>query len=159
MNIFIIISTALFFLDQLTKQLVVKFISYGHSVAIIKAKSFFNIVNISNSGVAFSMLQGRNMLFSILISVFLITIVYYIYKNKNKFSKLEKYSYCLIISGGTGNLYDRLTRGAVVDFLDFGINSLRWPSFNIADSCICAAAGLFILDITLRRKKTNEQNS
>ena len=35
----------------------------------------------------------------------------------------------------------------VVDFLDFGINSLRWPAFNIADSCICAGAFLIIIDL------------
>ncbi|GAG58999.1 unnamed protein product [marine sediment metagenome] len=47
--------------------------------------------------------------------------------------------------GATGNnLLDRIIFGEITDFLDFGINSkLRWPAFNIADSCV--VIGFFIL--------------
>jgi signal peptidase II len=153
MRIPIVVSVFLFVVDQLTKRLVVEFVDYGHSVAVIKTKSFFNIVNISNSGAAFSILQDRNVLFSILISSFLVFIIFYIYKNRSRLSKLQKYSYCFIASCWLGNRYDRLARGAVVDFLDFGINSLRWPAFNIADSCICVAVGLLFIDLFLCKNK------
>jgi signal peptidase II len=42
---------------------------------------------------------------------------------------------------------DRFFRGFVVDFLDFGVNSLRWPSFNMADSFICIAMFLIAIDL------------
>jgi signal peptidase II len=33
----------------------------------------------------------------------------------------------------------------VVDFLDFQFGSYHWPAFNVADSCICVAAGLLLI--------------
>jgi signal peptidase II len=68
-------------------------------------------------------------------------------KNWSKIHEIQRYAFCLVITGGFGNLIDRVLRGAVVDFLDFGINSLRWPAFNIADSCICIAMALILIDI------------
>lgn len=50
-----------------------------------------------------------------------------------------------LVSGGvTGNLTDRVTRGAVVDFIVVG----RWPAFNVADAamtCGLAAAAWSLL--------------
>ena len=46
------------------------------------------------------------------------------------------------IGGATGNVLDRLTRGAVVDFVLFHINtasfSFNWYVFNLADVAIVA---------------------
>ncbi len=66
-------------------------------------------------------------------------------------------SFCLIIAGAIGNLIDRASMGYVIDFLDvyagiFGYPNLRWPTFNIADSCIVAGA-IGIVVRTLRPKK------
>ena len=58
---------------------------------------------------------------------------------------LTKISFGLLAAGILGNLTDRIFRGAVTDFLHFYINEYAWPSFNVADSCICIAAGLLIL--------------
>ena len=51
----------------------------------------------------------------------------------------------LILGGALGNLYDRLTSGYVIDFIDFHIGELHWPAFNVADSAICIGAFFFIL--------------
>ena len=43
----------------------------------------------------------------------------------------------LVLGGAVGNLIDRLRLGAVVDFIDIGVNDrIRWPSFNVADLAI-----------------------
>jgi signal peptidase II len=81
--------------------------------------------------------------------LFLTALLGWLYKNWNKLRKIQIHAFCLIISGGLGNLTDRLLRGAVVDFLDFGINSLRWPAFNVADSCIFIAEVLILADILI----------
>jgi len=39
---------------------------------------------------------------------------------------------------------DRIRFGHVVDFLDFYIGRHHWPAFNIADSAIVMAVGLFL---------------
>ena len=58
---------------------------------------------------------------------------------------LMRWGWMLLLAGIMGNVSDRLRLGHVVDFLDFQIGSYHWPSFNVADSCICIAAGLFCL--------------
>ena len=57
----------------------------------------------------------------------------------------------LVAGGATGNLVDRVrsSRG-VVDFLDVGIGSLRWPTFNVAD--IAVSCGGIALAIALWRE-------
>ncbi|MEA5001283.1 MAG: signal peptidase II [Endomicrobiaceae bacterium] len=133
------------FFDQITKFLVVKNIAYN---SFIKINDYLSIVNVSNSGVAFSMFQGKNIFFSILTSSVIIVIIYFIKKHREEFTKLQFHSLLLIISGGIGNLADRIIRGSVVDFIDIGFKEVyRWPSFNVADSCICIGVTLFFFSM------------
>jgi signal peptidase II len=56
----------------------------------------------------------------------------------------------LVLGGALGNLWDRLTLGYVVDFLDFyyqnGTQEMHWPAFNVADMAISIGAFLLIVD-------------
>ena len=52
---------------------------------------------------------------------------------------------CLLYAGIVGNLLDRIFRGYVVDFLDFHLGSHHFPCFNLADTFICTAVGLVLL--------------
>jgi signal peptidase II len=56
-----------------------------------------------------------------------------------------QWGWILLLSGIIGNVTDRIRLGHVVDFLDFQFGGYHWPAFNVADSCICIAAGLFLL--------------
>jgi signal peptidase II len=140
-------------LDQVTKFLIDKFVGYGSSINVVPFLDFFNIVNFRNTGMAFSMFEGRNSLFFVTNFLLLLGLSLFLYKNFSKMNKVLQYAFCLIIGGGLGNLIDRLFRGAVVDFLDFGINSARWPSFNIADSSISIAGFLIFINILLLIKR------
>jgi signal peptidase II len=60
--------------------------------------------------------------------------------------KLEGLALALILGGALGNLYDRITLGYVVDFLDFHWSSRHFPAFNIADSAISIGAVLILID-------------
>jgi signal peptidase II len=57
----------------------------------------------------------------------------------------------LVAGGAAGNLIDRIrsARG-VVDFLDVGIGTLRWPTFNVAD--IAVSLGAIALAVSLWRE-------
>ena len=47
----------------------------------------------------------------------------------------------LVCGGAAGNLIDRVRSGhGVVDFVDVGVGSWRWPTFNVADSAITVGA-------------------
>ncbi|MDR1941121.1 MAG: signal peptidase II [Endomicrobium sp.] len=149
----LILAAILIVSDQFTKYLADKLVPYGEFVNVIPFYNFFNITNVRNTGAAFSMFQGKNFFFIIFIAVFLSAIAVWLYKNRLKISKIQTYAFVLIIAGGFGNLIDRVLRGSVVDFLDFGINSLRWPSFNVADSCVCAAAALIFIELLKKNKR------
>jgi signal peptidase II len=51
-----------------------------------------------------------------------------------------------VISGGIGNMIDRVRLGYVIDFIDFCAFPSIWMwVFNIADSFVCIGAGLLVL--------------
>ena len=67
----------------------------------------------------------------------------------------------MIISGGIGNMIDRIALGYVVDFIDFTL--IDFAVFNGADSFVCVGAGLLILalilDIVKEQKAEKEKNN
>lgn len=71
----------------------------------------------------------------------------FIFISFNKLSKLEKWSFALILGGGFGNFFDRLLHGGVFDFLQIYIGKYPWPTFNFADMIIDIGIGLLLLDI------------
>ena len=139
----------LFALDQLTKWLVRENISYGAEYSVIPG--FFSLVHASNTGAAFSLFTGNNFFFVGLAIAALAVILFLLVRDsrarkaEHRLNQLTKISFGLLASGILGNLTDRILRGAVTDFLHFYVNEYAWPSFNVADSCICIAAGLLIV--------------
>jgi signal peptidase II len=139
----------LFALDQLTKWLVRQYIPYGAEIPIIPG--FFSLVHASNTGAAFSMFTGNNLFFIGLASVALAVILFLLIRDptartpRQRLTNITKISFGLLAAGIVGNLTDRILRGAVTDFLHFYVREYAWPSFNVADSCICIAAGLLIV--------------
>ena len=51
----------------------------------------------------------------------------------------------LVLGGAIGNVWDRIARGAVVDFIDVYYGRFHWPAFNVADAAITVGAALVIL--------------
>jgi signal peptidase II len=63
----------------------------------------------------------------------------------------------LILGGAFGNLYDRLFRGYVVDFVDLYIGHWHWYFFNVADVYICFGAILLFIDIFLQDRRERKK--
>ncbi len=77
-------------------------------------------------------------------AVFLFLLLFFAGRNHKKMSRLSAFTYGLLIGGSIGNLYDRIAFGYVRDmiyakFIDF-------PIFNIADSAICIAIALIVIE-------------
>src|SRR3546814_12604884 len=53
------------------------------------------------------------------------------------------------MGGALGNVIDRVTRGYVVDFVDFYVGSWHFAAFNVADAAITCGAALLILDMLI----------
>jgi signal peptidase II len=137
-----VIAAAIAILDQLTKFLVLQFIGENESRSIID--SFLSLVNVRNTGAAFSMFPDSNLLLTV-ICVLTILALYTFRHSFGLHLTGCQIAFGLIIGGITGNLIDRLWHQHVVDFLDFYIGTHHWPAFNVADSGICCGVVLYII--------------
>src|SRR3546814_5337850 len=61
----------------------------------------------------------------------------------------------LVIGGSLGNVVDRLTFGAVFDFLDIHAGGWHWPAFNLADSAISVGVVLLLVESLLPERKVS----
>lgn len=146
----IAISSISFLIDRITKIIVSSILKTGESIPIIK--NFFSITLAKNTGVAFSLLEGKIDIVIIVTLIVLFLIIDMLRKNNIK--ENEKKYYALMIGGALGNLLDRIIYGYVIDFLDFKIINYNYPIFNIADTCI--VIGMFLLLISNMKKGGNQ---
>lgn len=132
-------------LDLATKYWVESSLVYNQQIPVT---SFFNLVLTYNTGAAFSFLNDasgwQRWLLSGIALIASIVIIFLLHKYAS--SKLFCLALSLVLGGALGNLWDRITLGHVVDFLDFYLGSYHWPAFNIADSAISIGAVLLIYD-------------
>lgn len=147
----IIVSIALMLvgvgLDQLTKYLVVANMELHESIEVIPG--VFNFTYVQNDGAAFGMLDDQRWIFLVLSSVAIVGILGFMFWKKPQ-DKLLLSSLILIVSGGIGNMIDRVSLGYVVDFIDFRALPEIWKwVFNVADSFVCIGAGMMILWLIL----------
>lgn len=133
-------------LDQFTKYLIINNLEmYGHLDFI---KSLIDITYVTNNGGAWNFLGGSTLVLIIITSVVMgLCLVVLIRLGKK--SKLLFWALTLVISGGLGNLIDRVFRGGnVVDFLQFAFWK-DFPVFNVADCAVVIGAGMLILYFVL----------
>lgn len=147
----IIVSIALMLvgvgLDQLTKYLVVANMELYESIEVIPG--IFNFTYIQNDGAAFGMLDDQRWIFLALSTVAIIGILGFLFWKKPQ-DKLMLSALILIVSGGIGNMIDRVSLGYVIDFIDFCAFPEIWKwVFNVADSFVCIGAGIMILWLIL----------
>lgn len=140
------IAAAILLLDQWSKLWIVERYAYGDTEFF---SSFFNLVRAHNYGAAFSFLSDaggwQRWGFSLLAAVISTMIIVWIARLPMH-RKLEGLALALILGGALGNLYDRLTLGYVVDFLDFHWSGKHFPAFNVADTGISVGAAILIFD-------------
>ena len=125
-------------LDQLTKFFIKQNFQLNQSTPIIK--NIFHLTYVTNTGSAFGLFKGLNLLF-IIFSIFVIIAIFYYLNKIMKNERLLQFSVALLLGGTIGNLIDRISYGYVIDFIDFRI----WPVFNVADSSITVSIALLII--------------
>ena len=144
-------------LDQVSKWVMVSWLSLYETVAVIP---YFNLTMAHNTGAAFSFLAGaggwQRWFFIGLTSV--ISIVLFVWLKKlSTQAKLEAISISLILGGAIGNVIDRIYYGYVIDFLDVYVGTYHWPAFNIADSAICMGAVLLVIDSFISKPEQEQE--
>lgn len=138
------LSAAVILLDQWTKGLAVEELRLFQPVRVAP---YFNLTLMHNEGAAFSFLGDasgwQRWLFAAIAVAISVGIVFWLRRIPAR-ERLRPAALALILGGALGNLYDRLTLGYVIDFIDWYYQSWHWPAFNIADSAITVGAALYI---------------
>ena len=134
--------------DRLSKRLTLEFLS---NQDIIVAP-FLHLRYVQNTGAAFGMMQGGNLLL-ILITLAILAYLIKSWRELCGYGPLVKWGLVFILGGALGNLYDRITLGFVVDFIDLRV----WPVFNAADSFITVGGVMLALALLGIGKKPQRE--
>lgn len=126
--------------DQLIKLLVIARLKPIGSLSVVNG--FLRLNYVENTGAAFGSLSSHTAILSIITLLAVIVGFYYLLSEKIKFG-FEYICILMVMSGGVGNLIDRVFRGFVIDyieplFIDFAV-------FNFADILVTCGAVLLII--------------
>jgi len=144
-------------LDLATKAVASENLVLFQPVAIFPG---FNFTLMHNKGAAFSFLSeasGWQRWFFSVIAIVVSTVIFVWLKKLQKDQVWLAISLALILGGAIGNVWDRLTLGYVVDFIDFYYGNSHWPAFNIADSAITVGAVILGIDSILSHRREKHE--
>ena len=167
--IFSEIFVVLVFIDQFTKDIIVKSLALSQVDPIIK--NFLSLMYVRNTGSAFSMFSNKSWgvtMLSVISALALVLLLFLAFFVLVRFRSRRLSIVLIFLSAGTlGNLIDRIRLKYVIDFIRFDFGSYTFPIFNVADiyvtlSCIVLAVMLlfnekFIPEIPFSSKKDEEQ--
>lgn len=136
-------------LDQATKFWIVNIVELP-AKRRVEISGIFDLTYVENRGASFGMLAGglgsRILLSTISVAIAAVMIAW-LARLRRRFAAAGA---SLIIGGAIGNLYDRVSYGYVVDFLDFSGLMFPWV-FNVADTAINIGFACLILDALLHK--------
>jgi signal peptidase II len=157
--IYLFIVLVVVLLDRWTKHMVAQRIRLYAHVQVIPG--FFRLTHTENTGAAFSLFADLNAPWKtamlIAFSAIALVVVSVLLWRNHHAHIATGMGLSLIMGGALGNLWDRLARGRVIDFLLVYVKQYQWPVFNLADSAIVVGAGLLIMEILLA--KSHSTNS
>ncbi len=154
---FLFLSLGVIVLDQWTKWLVELHLPHHAAQPVIDG--FLNLTHVRNTGVAFGLFasygdSGSWMLTLLGLAALTAVGVYFWFAPSR--DRLLLAALALVVGGAVGNLMDRVSSGAVTDFIDVYIGTHHWPSFNVADSAISIGIVLMAIDSFRTRHDATE---
>lgn len=152
MTVALIIASVVLIIDQITKYLISSSMVLFEDIPVISG--FFHITYVQNTGMAWSMLSGQQLLLSLAAVIAIGVMLWVLIYRKPDF--LTVLSIGFMMSGAAGNLIDRLMFNYVRDFLNFYIFGYDFPVFNVADMALCIGVGLLILDAFIEERKEKQ---
>ena len=147
-------------LDRWSKHIVAQRIPLYSHIQVIPG--FFRLTHTENTGAAFSLFADspapwKTAMLIAFSGIALVVVGVLLWKN-HPAHLATGIGLSLIMGGALGNLWDRLIRGRVVDFLLFYVKQYQWPVFNLADSAIVIGAGLLVLEIVFHKASGGEES-
>jgi signal peptidase II len=145
---YLFLSLGVIVLDQWTKWLVEVHLPQHAAHPLIPG--FLNLTHVRNTGVAFGLFasdgaSSSSWVLALLGLAALAAVAAYFWLTPGR-DRFLLVALALVLGGAVGNLIDRLSSGAVTDFVDVYLGSHHWPAFNVADSAISIGIVLMALD-------------
>jgi signal peptidase II len=131
--------------DRLTKEAALLYLT---EYSPLKVTTGFNLILSYNKGAAFSFLNqaaGWQVWFFGVIAM-VVSLVILIWMRRLSWREYwVSIALSLVVGGALGNLWDRISYGHVIDFIQLYISRFYWPVFNVADSAITVGAVMLFL--------------
>ena len=152
-SLWLLIALAVLALDPWTKWLIESHLPEQSSHEIIPG--LLHISHVRNTGVAFGMFanggrDGSPWVLSLfgLVALGLIAVLFY---RTPPHERGLRSALAMVMGGAVGNLLDRISSGAVTDFIAVYLGSYSWPDFTGADSSLSIGLVLILFDSVRRR--------
>src|ERR1043166_775854 len=144
-------------LDRWTKSLIQTRFTLNESASVIDG--LLNITYVRNTGVAFGIFSSisspaKSILLSLFTAIAAVVVVVYSVRSPVR-NRMLQVALGFILGGALGNLYDRISFGYVIYFLELYVRSYHWPAFNVADSAI--STGVVLLAFEIIRNETTSR--
>lgn len=139
--LFIGIAATVIILDQLSKTWVFATISVGSAVHVVD--DLLRFIHSRNDGALFGLFGSSAPVLAVASLVVIGLIVWYHARSGRNL--LLSIALGLLLGGALGNLLDRIRHGYVIDWVDMGIGTLRFWTYNVGDAAITVAILLLLL--------------
>ena len=150
----IVIVLTIVILDQVSKYAIRTNFELYESVAVIVGS--FNLTYIENTGAAFGFLSNvsfpfKTTILALAATIALLFIAFYMVTLPSS-QWIARTGLSCILGGAMGNLIDRITTGAVVDFIDLYWRGWHFWAFNVADTAVTLGVILYLINVLLTKK-------
>ena len=148
------VAAVLLAIDQMLKYFVLRDLRPVGTVTVIPG--LLELTYVENTGAAFGLFKQVMWLVVAVTVVATVAIIVLLFRYK-RHSFFSYTTAALLMSGGIGNLIDRIAHGFVVDYIDFRI--IHYAIFNFADSCVVVGAVLlclYLIRLELRESKAKK---
>lgn len=143
-------------LDQASKRIILNTLSQGETVELIG--SFLRFRLSYNPGAILGFLSESRPVLLVMTFISIIALIYFAYRMRYA-PVLKRVCLGLILGGAFGNLVDRVASGNVIDFIDMGVGSYRWPTYNVADIAVTIGAVILIGGFIFNAEESEEEFS
>lgn len=151
MGLFLIVAILGVALDRVSKYWVMTHLALGQQVTVVPG--ILSFWSTRNTGAAFGILQQAQPFFVAIATLISLALLYAGWRWRHA-SPLLHIALGLLLAGAVGNFIDRVLWGEVVDFI--AVQFVRFPVFNIADTCVTIGALLLFL-FALQNDRQSEQ--
>jgi len=132
--------------------MVKNYMELSDSISVIG--NVLRLTFIKNPGMAFGILIGGKLFYTVFASLACVVILVYLFRLKPE-NYWARFALASILGGAIGNLIDRLIYSEVVDFID--IRVIHWPVFNFADIAITVGMVILIAVVIFEKKKEESE--